>query len=152
MPGLDREFKASLACIAKMYLKIKKREEGGGRGEEEEERRAKLKDPSASSVQGPSPSHTKVHCTHLLPGTHSCCIQRLHSSGGLRTKTGTRRAHCFLLSHQARVVFPTPRFVADTGSVEECTSAPLFVWRPVCSLHRTMTSCKAVLSSLTEGY
>ena len=31
MPGLDREFKASLGSIARLYLKIKEKEEGGGR-------------------------------------------------------------------------------------------------------------------------
>ena len=30
MPGLDREFKASLGSIARLYLKIKEKEEGGG--------------------------------------------------------------------------------------------------------------------------
>lgn len=45
MPGLDREFKASLACIAKMYLKIKKK----GRGRREGRRGGGKK----SQTQGP---------------------------------------------------------------------------------------------------
>lgn len=116
---------------SKMVFFFKNKRKGRGRKErrkrKRKEEKAKLKHPSASSVsvQVPPLPCTKVHCTHLSPGTHGGCIRRPDSSGGMRTKVGTRRPHCFLSSHQARVVFPTPCFAAGTGSVEECNCAPV---------------------------
>lgn len=96
MPGLDREFKASLGSIARLYLKIKEKEEGGGArdgsGGRKERRKSQTLEPkgficSCGSHLCPAqrcPIHTD-HMVHMGAHTAAAFREQAH-----QVKSGPR--------------------------------------------------------------